>query len=529
MSIFDRRSGVSVSVAREKHLDKDAHRKQLLLEAIHSSDSMACVYDEDDCLIAWNPAYRRAHLKSFELHAAQIEAGQFTYEDLIRCSLRHELPEDEVEEAVRNRVERHLKADGKPVDRFYPGLGWYRITKRRTPSGAVAGFSINVDQLKETEASLVTANARIEAESRSKSKFLARLSHEIRTPMNGILGLAHALSKDGLTSEQRRLVELILKSGTLLVEQLNDTLDLGKVESGKIDPKRVSFSPRGLCADVADLFRASASEKRIVMEVAVSEEIEADYLGDEARIRQILSNLIGNAVKFTPSGQVTVGVEPVDDGRLAFFVSDTGPGIDEAEAAGIFEEYAQLDSAGSSAAGTGLGLTICRELAVWMGGEIDLISIKGEGATFRVTLPLEPASERRQSPATEDTERDVMGAVKILAADDNEVNRFVLSAFFEQLEVELTLVENGAEAVAAFSENSYDLVLLDQHMPVMDGVTACLEMRRIERERGTGPHRIYSLSADTIPEHVEKVLAAGADGHLSKPIDFDQLRGLIWP
>lgn len=520
-------------------MDMIAHEHRLLIEAIEAAATATAIYDDRNLLIAWNRAYADIHAEAFEHFADRISSGQLNYEDLIRFSASDLDPEN-IEAYVAERVAAQRSGTGELIDQYYPGKGWYRITKIRTPSGAVAGFATDITELKETAASLARANAKIEAATAAKTEFVAHMSHEIRTPLNGMLGLARMLSETDLDETQRRYVDAILRSGQMLTRQLNDSLDLAKIESGTIDLSQAPFDPAALCWDVQELYAPIAMEKRLNLTVDAPEQ-GSTYIGDAEKIQQILNNLVCNAVKFTPAGSITLSLTMGDAG-LSFSVTDTGPGIGVEDQHLIFREFAQLggDEGQPSAlqnGGTGLGLTISQRLSGLMGGDLKLHSNLGAGATFTLSLPLECASTRSNCRnavvSTKGMLRDAGSegrSLRILIVDDNEVNRFLLTAFLTPLGAELSEAADGAEAVAKFHENAPDFVLMDYHMPVMDGLAACREIREAQRgaaDKTGSMVRIYSLSADITPEHATEAAAAGADGILAKPVDFDELTAIL--
>lgn len=517
-------------------VERIAREHRLLIEAIQAADTPTAIYDDQDRLIAWNHAYAHIHGEAFAHFEDKIEAGMLYYEDLIRYDARHLDPEN-VEAYIADRLAAQRSGTGELVDRYYPGKGWYRITKIRTPSGAVAGFATDITELKETAASLARANEEIEAATAAKTEFVARMSHETRTPLGGMLGLARALADTELDETQRRYVDAILQSGRLLTRQLNDSLDLAKIESGRIELEPEAFDPVALCQQVQQLYAPVAAEKGLVLDLAVGD-LDGCVTGDARKIQQILNNLVYNAVKFTQTGGVILGAAPrpgdADRAGLEFTVRDTGPGIEAKDQHRIFQEFTQLDEPGHAPGdgGTGLGLTISKRLAALMGGDLWLSSRVGEGSVFTLSLPLERACRTQVVdecvPATPTDLRNAGPggrALRILIVDDNEVNRFLLNAFLSPLGAELMEATDGAEAVEAFRSAAPDIVLMDYHMPLMDGLTACRQIR--EMEGSPSRCQIYSLSADITSEHVAYAQEAGANGTLAKPVDFDELSAIL--
>ena len=367
-----------------------------------------------------------------------------------------------------------------------------------------------------------------EAANRLKSQFLANMSHEIRTPLNGVLGMAQAMEIDDLSGEQADRLRVIRESGESLLQVLNHVLDISKIEAGKLDLCPVQFDVFTLVSGACATFAEAASAKGIGFDFAIAKDALGVWCGDEVRIRQILLNMMSNAVKFTDRGQVRVEVERTDEG-LCFAVHDSGVGIDEADLPKLFQKFSQVDDSNTRRyGGTGLGLAICRELSTLMGGDIEVRSTPGAGSVFHLSLPLsfvgfelvddgaDPASVMRRAPLADQP-------VRILAAEDNPANQKVLAALLAPLGAELTIVGNGLEVVEAWKTSAWDLVLMDIQMPEMGGVAAASCIRAAETERGLAPVPIIALSANAMRHQVEEYLAAGMTAHIAKPIRLSEL------
>ncbi|MDB5430299.1 MAG: hybrid sensor histidine kinase/response regulator [Caulobacter sp.] len=456
-------------------------------------------------------------------------------------------------------------------------------------------------------ASLETARTK-EAEAASaneaKTVFLATMSHEIRTPLNGVLGMAGVMEMGDLSAVQRERLSVIRQSGEALTTILNDVLDLSKIEAGKLQLEMLEFDLADLLRQACAPFAMLAREKGLTLTLDIAPEAVGSYLGDPTRVRQVLFNLVSNAVKFTQVGGIAIHAcrhEHVgeanwgdkrrhDDGQLIIAVADTGEGIPPGKAEHLFAKFTQADASTTRQhGGTGLGLAICRELCGLMGGEITASSRLGQGATFTIALPLpkvmtlsgfggrgtaaaqadlaiwdltaqeppaslpprhgeggeppEPASGRPEdrlheaggwapleaTPAPEpmvSTDPDPL-PVRILAAEDNPTNQRVLKAILAQAGIDPTIVENGALAVEAWSVGHWDLILMDIHMPVMDGVEALKEIRRREALSGRARTPIIALTANAMSHQVQGLMADGMDGHVSKPIEVAVLFGAI--
>jgi PAS domain S-box-containing protein len=384
------------------------------------------------------------------------------------------------------------------------------------------GVLKNITDRKRAEEQVIQARDAAEAASRAKSEFLANMSHEIRTPLNGVMGVAAALSRTALSPAQTEMVELIQGSGQTLEAILSDLLDLARIESGKLELKVEPFALGASLRAVGDLFRPLASEKGLEFEIDIDPAAEAWFEGDAVRLRQVVGNLLSNAVKFTAAGQVSLTAR-IDQGVLALSVCDTGIGFDAEFKARLFDRFEQADgSITRRFGGTGLGLAISNQLTLALGGELSADSRPGLGSTFRLTLPLTPApAPALAAPAGLDL-RETGLAPRVLLAEDHAVNRRVVQLLLEPAGVELTCVENGAEAVAAAAQGGFDLILMDMQMPVMDGLTAIRAIRAVGNRVP-----IWALSANALPEHVRASSEAGADGHLTKPISAEALYAVL--
>jgi signal transduction histidine kinase/CheY-like chemotaxis protein len=372
-----------------------------------------------------------------------------------------------------------------------------------------------------------------EAANRAKSSFLAMMSHEIRTPLNGVLGMAQAMASDPLSDQQRVRLDVVRQSGEALLAILNDILDLSKIEAGKLTLEAIDFDLGEIMQGAHSAFTALANKKGLSFSLDISG-AEGVYRGDPTRVRQILYNLISNALKFTETGEIKVWAEPVQQGlRLA--VSDTGVGIDPDKLASLFTKFTQADASTTRKfGGTGLGLSICRELAEMMGGEIEARSAPGEGTTFFVTLQIHRvgASTAASLPASDEAAgaAEDFNSLRVLVAEDNPVNQLVIKTLLHQVGIDPVVVSNGKLAVEAWDRGDWDVVLMDVQMPVMDGLEATRTIRARERRSGRGRTPIVALTANAMAHQVTAYVTAGMDGHLGKPIDvralFETLAGL---
>lgn len=356
---------------------------------------------------------------------------------------------------------------------------------------------------------------------RAKSTFIAVTSHELRTPMNGLLGMAHALERSNLDPGQRQQVELMIKSGDSLMQLLNDVLDLSRVESGKVDLAPEIVDPRAIVSDVVDAWRDATEAKGLSLFTRYDTEVPAWVRADPLRIRQVLTNLVSNAVKFTAEGHVRVSVsaEVVSPGEqmICFSVSDTGPGVPPEAADRVFESFTQADETISRGyGGAGLGLAISRALARQLGGDLVLRPGGSNGACFVLSIRA-PLSQAPAAPEPElELEDEPLGQIHVLMAEDNAINQLVVRTMLEPAGVVLTVVENGQEALEAMSQEHYDCVLMDINMPVMDGITALEAIRAGRAGDPTLP--VIALTASAMAGDRERFLDLGFDDHLGKPV-----------
>jgi len=395
---------------------------------------------------------------------------------------------------------------------------------------SLVGALHNVTERKKGELELVAARDRAEAGSRAKSEFLATMSHEIRTPLNGVLGMAQAMAQDKLSAAQRSRLEVVRKSGESLLTLLNSVLDLSKIEAGKLELDEGEVDLDAVARAAVDAFGAAADEKGLQLGLAVAEEARGVYAGDAVRVGQVLYNLVANAVKFTQAGSVTLTAQR-RDGELSIQVADTGIGITPEQQAGLFEKFVQADSSVTRRfGGTGLGLAICRQLTEMMGGTIGVESRAGAGSTFTVRLPLARLRDAgAPAVAAEAPPRAPADAspLRVLAAEDNEINRLVLQTLLNQAGIEPVLVCDGAEAFAAWSAEDWDLILMDVQMPVMDGVSATRSIRAAEAESGRARTPIVALTANVMAHQIEGYRAAGVDDVVGKPLEVSRLMEVI--
>jgi PAS domain S-box-containing protein len=492
--------------------------RQQLVAAVEVLDDAFVLYDASDRLVVCNERYRTLYDRSA---AAMVRGARF--EDILRLGLRNGQYLDAVgreEEWLAQRLADHKAAD-LTLEQPLAGGRWLRVVERATPDGGRVGLRVDITRMKEHEARLEEALRRAEEASAAKSSFLATMSHEIRTPMNGILGLADLLAETPLREEQGRLLGDLRGAGEMLLHILNDILDFSKIEAGQIALEEIPLDPAEIARRVEALHGPLARDKGLALRV----EAPPGPLrrGDATRLLQVLGNLASNAVKFTEAGEVVLSVANPGDGALRIEVADTGIGMSPEEAARVFDRFAQADASVTRRfGGTGLGLSIVRGLVTAMGGEIDVASARGEGTRVALTLPLPVAERPRPASAPAAPVAD-LGGVRILAADDNAMNRRVLAGMLDRLGAAHEVVSSGAEAVEAARGGGHDLLLLDISMPGMDGIEALALIAAQAAEAGRAPPPALAVTANVMEAQVASYLAAGFHGHIAKPVRIPAL------
>jgi len=442
------------------------------------------------------------------IHPDDLTATQVRGADLMR------------EGEVRCFTNRHRRSDGT-----------FRLLEWRSVIAGDLAFCVarDITQAAQMTADLESARVAAEAANLAKSNFLANMSHELRTPLNGVIGILSALDLTDLAPAQREMTGLMRASGVVLERLVSDIIDVSKVEAGQLDLVVSPFVPKALFEDALTPWSALAQSKGLAFAVELGAGTETAFEGDSLRLRQVIDSLLSNAIKFTTTGGIEVSATiapataPAEPAVLSLSVQDSGLGFDVAKAQRLFQRFDQADVSSTRAfGGAGIGLALSKSLIELMGGTISAQSEPGQGSLFRITVPLYPASDQVAPVRNEVAEQEP--ALKVLLAEDNPTNQKVVQLILAGVDADLTIVENGAEAVLACEASRFDVVLMDLQMPVMDGLTAIRAIRSHEAEIDA-PHKmpIVVLSASAMLHHRQEALAAGADLHIAKPVTASDL------
>ena len=462
-------------------------------------------------------------------HRRDDLVGRRRFVDLLTIGSRifhetHYAPLLRMQEAVREIAVDILCADGRRL----PVLINSVVKKDAAGQPVLIRTTVfNATDRKEYERELVRERQRAEQATQARADLISMVSHEIRTPVNAILGVGHLLAATRLDAKQQELVDILRQSSESLLSLINDILDFSKIEAGKATLEERTFDLRRQAGEIAGSFRAKAQDKGIALEVRIDERVPPSLLGDPVKIGQVLTNLLGNAVKFTATGSVTLTlrVEEIaaDAVVIDFRIADTGIGIAPDRLAHVFDDFTQASyDIGLKYGGTGLGLSISKKLVALHGSEITVESEPGRGTVFSFGLRLKIAAARGEAGAEAAAARPSLHGLKALVADDNEVNVLVLTAFLQSWGVEVDVAPDGIQAVERVQEREYDLVLMDLRMPELDGYAGARRIRSLPGAR-FARLPILAFSASTRMGHQHELEAAGFTDFVGKPVDPDVL------
>ncbi|MBF0140337.1 MAG: response regulator [Magnetococcales bacterium] len=385
----------------------------------------------------------------------------------------------------------------------------------------------DLNERKKLEAALLEAKDRAEAASKAKSDFLSTMSHEIRTPMNVVIAMGEMLYESSLTPDQKTMVNRLQTAGNILLTLINQILDLAKIEAGQIQLVAKPLHIATMLQKMTDMLRPLAQDKNLRLECQVADDLPAWLLMDGDRLNQVLMNLLGNALKFTQKGSISLKANCGMPSTWHLSVTDSGIGMESSQLERIFDAFTQVDaSITRSYGGTGLGLTISRKLVTMMGGSLWVESQAGVGSTFHITLPLTPCAAPASSPVLDPTPPD-QHPLRLLMVDDTEDNHMVVQAFLANTPHHLTTAYNGEEAVHQVKQHPFDVILMDMQMPIMDGYTATRLIRQWEHANQRRPVFIAALTAHALSEDSQESLEAGCNLHLTKPLRKRKLMDVL--
>lgn len=397
------------------------------------------------------------------------------------------------------------------------------------PEVWILGFALDITERREMEQVLEQARQEAESAAHAKSEFLSVMSHEIRTPLNAVIGMSNLLLEQIIDAEQKRLAQTIQRSGQHLLHLVNDILDFNKLEAGRVELENQAFDLGQLIDTVVDMVKSAAQAKGLELSIEKSPGLVVYLKGDPARLRQVLLNLLGNAIKFTEKGSVKLKIINIDH-RIRFEVKDTGIGIAEQKLESLFDAFTQADASTSRKyGGTGLGLSISKKLAQAMQGDIGARSRLGVGSCFWFEVPCKPASLHELEADSTVTDSIEQRPLSILVAEDNPSNQLLIQAILANLNHEVSLAENGVEVLGLLNQPDaqFDLILMDMQMPEMDGLEATKRIRHLPNQ-SLACIPIIALTANAMFGDREKVIAAGMNDYLSKPIDVEALKKALW-
>ncbi|TCK98903.1 hypothetical protein BXY66_4146 [Shimia isoporae] len=519
------RSREDLKVANAHMARQQAEMRRLSQVAQRANDTVI-ITDKDRRIVWVNDAFTQHSGYSSEEAIGQNVAELMTQND----------PEILANNAIDQAVARgesfrgEVESMHKSGHRYWLDINLFPIRDEDGELEFFVTIERDVTEAKELAKEMAEARAQAEMGARAKAEFLANMSHEIRTPLTGVMGMADLLADTQLDAEQQRFADTIRGSSMSLMAIINDILDLSKLDAGLMEMNPVVFSPVCCFRETLDLLEPMAQSKGLELKLEVGEGVPDRALADDGRIRQVATNIIGNAIKFTEAGSVTLRLEAPSDTRLTFSVQDTGIGIPPEKLESIFDHFTQAEASTTRRfGGSGLGLSISRHIVGIMGGEITVESVVGSGSIFRVTLDIEKPDfgavrvEERAQSTPEEGPIQLKEGLSILIAEDNQTNRFLLGKYLKEQPISLDFAVDGVEALEKVADHDFDLIFMDMSMPRMGGVQATREIRMLPKSQPT----IVALTAHAFEEERLACLAAGMDDFLTKPIRKAELLGWI--
>jgi signal transduction histidine kinase/CheY-like chemotaxis protein/HPt (histidine-containing phosphotransfer) domain-containing protein len=500
--------------SRELQIAEAAQRQteNMLITAIDAIDEAFVVYDADDRLLFCNEKYRDSYHSSADV----IVPGN-TFEAIVRYGAergQYQAAIGNVDEWVKTRVALHRTGNSTLEQKLDDGR-WLRVVERKSALGQIVGFRVDITAIKH-------AQETAEAASRAKSEFLANMSHEIRTPMNAMLGMMQFARETASATERNRFIDKALKSAHNLLTIINDILDFSKIEAGKLSIERLAYSPQVVATELNELYIEQAAEKGISLQLELGPDLPPAAWGDALRLRQVLQNLVSNALKFTAQGSVRIRLTKVgadSTARLRWEVRDSGIGISADDQDKLFVSFSQADASTTrNFGGTGLGLAICKRLVELMGGDIGLNSKPDQGSIFWFELPLETAPVDALPKEILTDSVDLIKALAgkhVLLVEDNRLNQEVALQFLHRAGISATVANDGADGLEKLEHERFDAVLMDCQMPVMDGYEAT---RRLRADRRFTDLPVLAMTANALVGDRERCLEAGMSDYLTKPL-----------
>ncbi len=530
-----------IDITNLKIMETRVEAKQRLLEAsFASSHDSIIIFDAQGIILDYNKqaeqdfGFKREEVLGKDM-ADYIVPDRYKalhYSMLARITR----PDNDQQDTFRTEIE-VKRSNGEEY------LSELSFSRSRNESGDIfVAYMRNISETKAAEQALIDAKQAAEEANIAKTAFLANMSHEIRTPMNGVLGLLDVLRRTELTKEQIEYTDIISRSGHTLLKILSDILDLSKIESGKLQVHAEPCDLKKIIRNSVDLFSASANEKGLTLNSSYDANLPSHFTIDANRIQQIISNLIGNAVKFTPHGSINIevrGQAKNDHTEIQIIVKDTGIGIEEEKLDLIFDAFTQAENSTTREyGGTGLGLSISRQLAEAMGGTLTVTSKLGTGTTFNLTLPLRQSKKEKQMEVKPNRlKARIRPSAKrksanpewlnFLIAEDDEINRMVITAYLEHPKINLSIAKTGLEAVQLCRKQQFDMIFMDISMPVMSGIDATHMIRNEEVKMGRLPTPIICTTAHAMESDRENFLSAGMDDYISKPLRKNELLQIV--